>query len=198
MRRAPRARVQIASATTPATVSAAIVFHEALEEDVALRAPQTFALTPGPGEDGAEDDDADDVAYDEALANDDDDNNDDHDDDGIDSGFVQLTNHRGLPVTMANTVRARTTCLARRARARAHARARTHARMHASLRRQPQMCSCPSTLFPHPCCLQRVLKASGGRSNKKGAPEWTKVATFTYPPTARATPARACVDSTVE
>ena len=118
MRRAPRARVQIASATTPATVSAAIVFHEALEEDVALRAPQTFALTPGPGEDGAEDDDADDVAYDEALANDDDDDNDDHDDDGSDSGFVQLTNHRGLPVTMANTVRARTTCLARRARAR--------------------------------------------------------------------------------
>ena len=184
MRRAPRARVQIASVTTPATVPAAIDFHEALEEDVPLRAaPQTFALTPGPGEDGAEHDDADGVAYDEALANDDDDNNDDHDEDDSDSGFVQLTNHRGLPVTMANTVCARTKCLARRARA------RTHAML--PLRRQPQMCSCPSTLF-HPCCLQRVLKASGGRSNKKGAPEWTKVATFTYPPTARAMPARAC------
>ena len=123
MRRAPRARVQIASVTTPATVPAAIDFHEALEEDVTLRAaPQTFALTPGPGEDGAEHDDADDVAYDEALANDDDDNNDDHDEDDSDSGFVQLTNHRGLPVTMANTVCARTKCLARHARARAHAR----------------------------------------------------------------------------
>ena len=196
MRRAPRARVQIASTTTPATVPAATFRHEALQEDGAPRAlPQAFAPSPGPGGDGAEHDDAE---HDEALVAEDDEDDDDDDDgdDASDNGFEQLTNHRGLPVTMANTVRARTTCLARRARA--DARARTHARMHASLRRQSQMCSCPCTLFPHPCCLQRVLKASGGRSNKKGAPEWTKVATFTYPPTARATPARACVDSTVD
>ena len=44
------------------------------------------------------------------------------------------------------------------------------------------------TLFPLPPFLQPALKASGGRSNKKGPPEWAKVATFTYPNTARASP----------
>ena len=119
MRRAPRARVQIASTTTPATVPAATFRHEALQEDGAPRAlPQAFAPSPGPGGDGAEHDDAE---HDEALVAEDDEDDDDDDDgdDASDNGFEQLTNHRGLPVTMANTVRARTKCLAQRARVRA-------------------------------------------------------------------------------
>ena len=105
MRRTMAARMQANSTTTPATGPPAETPLHALEEDGALRA-QAFAIPiglAGADDDDADDDDdddADDAAYDEAQVDDDDEV---RDDDG-DAGFEMLTNHRGLPVTMSNTV----------------------------------------------------------------------------------------------
>ena len=97
MRRAQRARVQVDSTTTPATIPGATFPPRALEEDGAVRAPpQAIALRLGAlAEDGTNEERADDVAYDDALVDDDVD---------VDDDELETTMPMGLHLTKSNTV----------------------------------------------------------------------------------------------
>lgn len=96
MRRAQRARVQVDSTTTPATIPGATFPPRALEEDGAVRAPpQAIALRLGAlAEDGTNEERADDVAYDDALVDDDVD---------VDDDELETTMPMGLHLTKSNT-----------------------------------------------------------------------------------------------
>ena len=97
MRRAPRARVQIDSTTTPTTGGPpALPPRDALEEDGAARAhPLPILMDMAPAGDAVADAGAADVAYDEAQVDDDDEEDDDE---------LETTMPMGLHLTKSNTV----------------------------------------------------------------------------------------------
>ena len=96
MRRAPRARVQIDSTTTPTTGPPALPPRDALEEDGAARAhPLPILMDMAPAGDAVADAGAADVAYDEAQVDDDDEEDDDE---------LETTMPMGLHLTKSNTV----------------------------------------------------------------------------------------------
>lgn len=97
MRRAPRARVQIDSTTTPTTGGPpALPPRDALEEDGAARAhPLPIHMDMAPAGDAVADAGAADVAYDEAQVDDDDEEDDDE---------LETTMPMGLHLTKSNTV----------------------------------------------------------------------------------------------
>ena len=136
MRRAQRARVQVDSTTTPATIPGATFPPRALEEDGAVRAPpQAIALRLGAlAEDGTNEERADDVAYDDALVDDDVD---------VDDDELETTMPMGLHLTKLNTVSPdlyhRLQCIVARASLRARARNAARTCLCSS-------CYCPQTL----------------------------------------------------
>jgi hypothetical protein len=180
MRRAQRARVQVDSTTTPATIPGATCLPRALEEDGAVRAPpQAIALRLGAlAEDGADDERADDVAYDDALVDDDVD---------VDDDELETTMPMGLHLTKSNTVSPdlyhRLQCIV--ARASLRARAQRCAHLPVQLVLLPPNAHALSSRH-----VQAILKRHGGGKGKsnKGPPSWTMVYSFNSPSAANTVP----------